>query len=121
MTRPSRIRLTAPPLPYPRPAFDPRSRRFYTPRAFADWLDAAAWEFKALEPVTGEARLDVIVFPSGADVTLTPSDGTHPTSLRGDLDNYVKAVGDALQRSDRIRDDRQIVEITAAFASRKPR
>lgn len=121
--RSRRVSTATPPLPYPRPAHDSRSGRFYTPPPFAEWLDAVAWELKALEPVDGPAALRLWIDPAGADLELLPvdrlPDDHHRGGLRGDLDNYVKAYGDALQRSQRLNNDEQIIRIDARFGRRK--
>lgn len=43
-------------------------------------------------PVSIEATFD----PKGIDVTITPLEETHTSSLRGDTDNYLKLLCDAL-------------------------
>lgn len=112
--------LTIPgrPVPFTRPG-EARDGHRYTPAEYEAWLDSAAWRFKAAtrtREFDGPVVLEVTVRGDGIDVTVSEHDGRRPKGITGDLDNYVKAVGDALQRSGVIGNDRQVLGLLAGFA-----
>lgn len=106
-------------------------------QAYRAWKQAAALELRSQwvgSPVECAVWVDVTVHPDRADVVLSGSplrysvgvaDGEAAQSgrkatawrggLRGDLDNYVKAVLDAMQDAGVIGDDRQVVGLAARF------
>ncbi|GEM_PF-3097501 len=51
------------------------------------------------------------------EVHVGPHTPTRPRALRGDLDNYAKAVLDALQQGGLIADDRLVETLTVTFAT----
>lgn len=64
------------------------------------------------EPV----KATIIVGPAGVDLAISPVIGSDRGGLKGDLDNYVKAVLDAAQEGGLILDDRWVVAIEVYFA-----
>ena len=121
-----RVHIPGKPIPYPRSAGS-GSRR-YTPGPFRDWIELAARAIAETEGIDLGIEVPVSVLiavtPRGCDVDLKPSTVVRPKGLRGDIDNYAKAVLDALQWRDEhplappgwILDDRQVVVESARFA-----
>lgn len=94
----------------------------YTPEPYASWLAGAAGHVLAQRdpgargPMDGPVALAVRVFPNGVGVVLTPAaDSARPKGLQGDLDNYGKAVADALEHGGAIVNDRKVEAVTLAF------
>lgn len=89
-----------------------RRGRVFTPErtTLAEEAIAKAWrrKFPRRKPFEGPVRLEVDFDKHGQWITVTPIDT--PTVLRGDLDNYVKLVSDALNGVAYL-DDRQVSEI----------
>jgi len=68
-------------------------------------------QFPEHEPFTEPVNIEVDVAVDKICVEITKVDHK-PKGMRGDLDNYVKAIMDALN-GEAFEDDRQVVEITA--------
>lgn len=118
--------LTGKPVTFQRPGQSPSGRR-YTPTKYRVWKEAFAWE--ALASHDGPPHDDAIIVgvevaPNGIRATFAPVGRrftmdmayrtTRPKGLRGDLDNYLKAVLDAAQGVV-FHDDRQVVSVHACF------
>ena len=89
-----------------------RRRRVYTPQATldAEAIIAEAWVAAGGPCFEGPVHMDVQYDKLGQTITITEvADGS---KMRGDLDNYVKLTGDALNGV-AFKDDRQVVAITA--------
>ena len=124
-----RIFIPGRPVPYPRSSINPRTGRRVTPRRYRDWLRSAAWTIQQSDlrrDLRGPVRAHITVHTDGVDVEIVelPNIGeegrARPKHLRGDLDNYAKAVLDAAQfkiggGSGWIDDDRQVVRLWASF------
>ena len=121
-----RVHIPGRPIPYPRSGGS-GSRR-YTPSRFRDWIELAAKAIAETDGielgVEGPVAVSIDVTPRGYDVELTRSTIVRPGGLRrGDIDNYAKAVLDALQwRDDHplappgwILNDAQVVDESARF------
>lgn len=146
MVPPMRVHIPGKPIPYPRSGGS--GARRYTPGPFRDWIELAAKAIAETEGVelgiSTPVAVEVVVSLSGVHVDLEilgrrGGDSTstslwidlansapfeRPKGLRGDLDNYAKAVLDALQWRDEnpiappgwIIDDRQVVVLVAWFS-----
>lgn len=114
----SPIWLPGRPVPFTRTDSAGRSGRRYTAPKYRGWLNAAAWEIRAQagDRLDGPVAVSVLVCPNGIGVGLSPlTERVRPVGIRGDLDNYGKAVLDALQKGHAIGDDRQVEAIRFAF------
>lgn len=95
--------------------------RRYNPRAYADWKTENAEKLRAFagyRTFSGEISVAVDVRPDGYTVriaALDPGDERRPTSLTGDIDNYAKAILDALQEGNVITNDNQVTDLTVRF------
>ena len=119
----TRIVITTPPVPYTR-AVTTVSRTTGKPiRVHSDryrsWRSTARDTFAILRrgrTIDGPVALNLEVHPDQlvAEFVAVGPD-TRPAGLRGDLDNYIKAVLDAAQSGGLLVDDRHVVAITARF------
>lgn len=101
----------------PVPASRPRVARghAYYPKRYAEWLELASWQVRAsAKRVEGPVRLVVVFRRDCVEVEVLPG-RPRPSGLRFDLDNGIKAVGDALQAGGVLADDVQVTEIVARF------
>ncbi len=103
----------------PVPASRPRvvDGHAYTSERYRAWKQEAAWRAHRQHPDTleGPVRLEIAVYGNGVRVEIQPSHTPRPKGIRGDLDNVVKGVADALQDGLVLRNDRQVHEIVARF------
>jgi len=68
--------------------------------------------------LSGPVAVAATVHLDGITVTVTPITRIRPVGLRGDLDNFFKAVADALTDAGIYADDRQIEQLTVRFENR---
>ena len=98
-----------------------RSGHRITPERYRTWKDITqAHLVMGVEKIEGPVELDLQITPEGIMCAITPSHLARVKYLRGDIDNYAKAVMDALQPPKGggrgvIEDDRQVVQLTARF------
>ena len=89
------------PVPWQRTRGGYRSEQRYSERRYAEWKTAFAAVARAAlidaGPIDGPVSLEVEVRPSGVSVSVRPVSGGRPAGLRGDADNYLKAVADGLE------------------------
>ena len=111
------------PVPFARPGH--RDGRRFTPAAYKAWRGLASETMRFVGKVPlleGPVSVRVMVDSDRVLVEaheLDPAAGwRRPKGVRGDLDNYVKAVLDAMQDAGWIIDDRQVFEINAEFYER---
>lgn len=98
------------PVPKDRPRMT-RYGKVYTPERTlqAESDIRAAYDGPFFE---GLVKMEITVTPTHMLVTITHSDLPERSKLRGDLDNYVKTISDALNGV-AFGDDKQVHEITA--------
>ena len=108
------------PVPFARTRGDGADR--YNPAGYATWKEAAGFVAlgvrKGRAPLVGPLGAELVVTPDGIAFEvfeLEPDTGAR-AGLRGDLDNYVKATLDGLQKV-LFADDRQIETIRGHFAA----
>jgi len=88
-----------------------KNGRTYTPKSTA--LYEALIAEKYAGPVfTGPVRLDVVFEAERTVIRLIPLKGEDKPKLRGDIDNYLKALQDGLVKAGAL-DDNQIVQVRA--------
>ena len=105
------IHIPIHPKPKQRPRMSKKSRRAYTPQATKDYEDAVASYWDG-DKFTTPVSVDVTFSKTGMDVTV--QDATEGSlSLRADIDNYIKALLDGLQKGGAFDNDRLVVEIKA--------
>lgn len=113
MTTPVRIVIPGRPVPFQR-ARSQGGQRYNDPR-YADWKDRAGWLMKAARVrFDGPVAVTVEVTAGGLGVAFSEADRVRPKGVRGDLDNYLKAVLDAANRIV-YEDDRQVVGALVEF------
>ena len=104
--------------PKARPRFDSRSGRAYTPHDYAEWLDSAS-QIVALtlrKPMlTGPLLLRCAISPDQTEIAVMPCSPITYKGRRGDLDNMIGSLADALQKGGAINNDRDIVRIEGWF------
>ena len=93
----------------------------YMPAHYMAWREAFVANLQAqrithAKPLLGSMKLWVRVSGDTIGVNLTPTEAVRPTGVRGDLDNLVGAIMDALQDAGVYLNDAQVVSIDAAFA-----
>mgnify|MGYP002631283912 CR=1 FL=1 len=108
----------------PVPCARPRvvNGRAYTPGDYARWKQGAALLLRAQRVIlTGPVWVEMTVYhrrPIGRPPTITPDDWrtgrAHYAIGRGDLDNYVKGLLDAMQDGGVLVNDRQVVHLVAS-------
>ena len=119
----TRLWLPGRPVPYDR-AVTAVNRRTGRPmrvhsQRYRDWRSTAAeaaW-FAARTTWTVPVGVWVGVEPDRVEVVITPHTTTRPKGIRGDIDNYGKAVLDALQQGGVLADDRLVETLTVTFAT----
>lgn len=131
MTSTVNIEIPGVPVPFGRPVSVPdREHEGRTirvnPQRYRGWRHYAADVLRLRSGrarYTGEVAVTVDVYPDRVRVgiaELDRDDRRRPKHLRGDLDNYGKAVLDALQTSGVIVDDRQAAALTVVFHPEPP-
>ena len=108
------------PVPFARPGQTATGKR-YTPARYREWKTAAAWQMKGERHYDRPVRIRIVVRNNRIEYEFAETEQTRPKGLRGDLDNYTKAVLDAAQDAGVIEDDRQVVSIEVMFDNRKER
>lgn len=114
----TRIVLPGRPVPFARPASG------HNPERYAGWRDAAAGRINLTRrgvTYDGPVHVEVYVYADGVVAAITGSTpDVRPSAVTGDLDNYVKAVLDAIQDGHLIDNDRQVQRVTAYFIKDEP-
>jgi len=97
------FRVPGLPRPQPRPRFNSKTGRVYTPDTARRWREAVAWAALG-------AKVNPRPFEGAVDVRLA---FTLPDNRKCDLDNAIKVVLDAMTEAGVWRDDNQVVELHA--------
>ena len=88
-----------------------KSGKTYTPKSTAEYEKAVAERYDG--PVfTGPVKLEVCFESDRTTVRISSMDAEEKPKLRGDIDNYLKALQDGLVKSGAL-DDNQIVLVRA--------
>lgn len=106
------------PVPWARTA-SVNGRRM-TPQAYREWKRTAEWVMKIKGDgpiVDGPVALDLLVTSTGVEVDVSSSQTSRVKYVRGDIDNYAKAVMDA-GNGLLYSDDRQVTSLTVTFGER---
>lgn len=112
------IRIDAPimPVAWTRPQFDSRTKKVYNTKRYEQYKDKlglyARLAMKGREPFASEVKLH-------ANFYKPKPKKSKQVSFVGDVDNYLKAVMDALSKIVYL-DDRQVVQISGAKIFGKP-
>ncbi len=119
----TRLWLPGRPVPYDR-AVSAINRRTGRPmrvhsQRYRDWraLAAQAARCAARTTWTDPVSVWIGVEPERVEVHIGPHLATRPKGIRGDIDNYAKAVLDALQSGAVLADDRLVETLTVTFAT----
>jgi len=102
----------------PKVASRPRVRKghAYLEKGYADWLDEAIILLKMIarkqkiRTAEGPLAVGIQLKRDAIRIEVAPSfyPKTSRGALRGDIDNYVKAILDAMQKAELIENDRQV-------------
>ena len=100
------FRVPGLPKPQPRPRFNSKTGRVYTPDTARRWREAVAWcalgaknQWGKREPITGPVELRLHF--------------TLPDNRKCDLSNLIKGTEDALVEAGVMKDDHQVVAVHA--------
>ena len=101
--------IWGPPKPYTRART--RGNHVYLPSDYREWRQQASAQLREQGTPLGSVPVAVgtIVYADRIIVTVEPVDLIRPKGVRGDLDNYNKAVCDALADANIFDNDRQVV------------
>lgn len=105
-------------VPFQRTRYNRATNRFYQHPDYAQWKEDAGWIMKQVKMMNGAVELDIIVSPDGIRVDYREVADNHRVvkkGMRGDLDNYGKAVVDA-GNGIMYGDDRQVVILSERFS-----
>ena len=95
-------------------------RKRVNTREYRDWKTSAAdvlaglGRWRSFPPDT-ELAVTLVVRRDGVDVSIEPVDPCRPAGITGDLDNYAKAILDALQLAKTFANDRQVSRLAVTF------
>jgi Holliday junction resolvase RusA-like endonuclease len=111
------IRLEIPGRPVPWQRVRTNQGRFFTPQATRDYEEAVAMLCRATRESLGETlcSIDIELYPTKAIVTITPLPDEPARKIKGDVDNYAKAILDGLQKGQMIENDKQVTELRVSF------
>lgn len=91
------------PKPAPRPRAQPGGGRSYNPTGYKDWLDAVATYtkiemLKQNGPLSGPVIVNLDLRRDVIALNIIETTTAHRHGLRGDIDNYAKAVLDGIDQ-----------------------
>lgn len=100
------FRVPGLPKPQPRPRFNSKTGRVYTPDTARRWREAVAW---AAMGARNQSRINcALLGPLSVILGFTM-----PDNRKADIDNLVKGTLDALIEAGVMKDDNQVVELHA--------
>ena len=105
-------------VPKARPRFDTRSGRAYTAHNYSEWLEMASQTvaYTLRKPMLeGPLLLRCAISPDQTEIAVMPVSPITYKGRRGDLDNMIGSIADALQKGQAIKNDRDIVRIEGWF------
>jgi len=107
--------IWGPPKPYTRART--KGNYVYLPGPYRQWRQQASAQLREQGTPLGSTPVAVTVTVEADRTTVMaePVAPNRPKGVRGDLDNYVKAVLDALTDANIIDNDRQVVTLIAGF------
>lgn len=110
------IELVIPGRPVPWQRVRTNQGRFFTPKETRDYEESVAWTARATRERIGDqpCKVTIELHSAKAVVRLEPVEGK-PRKLKGDVDNYAKAILDGLQKGEMFDNDKQVVELTMIF------
>ena len=109
--KPFTIKVEQRPVVKGRPRLGRRGRVFTPERTLmAEQFIAEQWLKERAPYYETHVMLEATFTPTSTEITLTPLEETHTSKLRGDTDNYLKLVCDALNGV-AYPDDRQVMII----------
>ena len=114
------FRIPGKPVPYQRTRGSGKQR--YSEPRYAAWREKASWALKLKRgrsaPIKGAVSVTLLIYEDGIEGVIHPMmtgpSMARPKGVRGDLDNYVKAVLDSANGI-AFDDDRQCAEVYACF------
>lgn len=111
------IRLEIPGRPVPWQRVRTNQGRFFTPQETRDYEEMVGMAARAKRERIGDVACDVEIelYEDKAVVTLTPRPDAKKRKLKGDVDNYAKAILDGLQKGQMIENDKQVNELHLVF------
>lgn len=111
------IRLEIPGRPVPWQRVRTNQGRFFTPKETREYEEAVAWICKAQRERLGETPCDIEIelHEDKAIVIVTPRPDEPKRKLKGDVDNYAKAILDGMQKGGLMKDDRQVNSLRLSF------
>jgi Holliday junction resolvase RusA-like endonuclease len=110
-----------------RPRVMPRPRgkagqRAYYPKPYREWREntaamlAAAWDEVQGGCIEGPVEVCIFFSPRSITLWIDRADRAWRSGLKGDIDNYAKAILDIMQQVGMIGDDRQVDQLHVGFA-----
>lgn len=116
------IRVPMRPRAQPRPRGKPGQKAYY-PKDYADWRVEAGWRIREIITEIGRKHIpqgpvsvSIALGPASFTIHITPlTDMRSETRLRGDVDNYAKAVLDLLMDTEVLADDREVHLLSVGF------
>ena len=114
------IRLEIPGRPVPWQRVRTNQGRFFTPKETRDYEEAVAMLCRATRQSVGDDPCDISIelHETKAIVLITPVPDAPKRKLKGDVDNYAKAILDGLQKGQMIENDKQVRELHLSFVEK---
>lgn len=123
VTRPLTARINIKPRTKGRPRLG-RRRKAYTPAATLEFERQLREQFQKQigrrKPLAGPVKMEVMIGSTHIDIKVTPlQESSRPKGVTGDIDNYQKAIQDALNTV-AFLDDKQVETLEVDFTRENP-